>query len=124
MGLLSRAAKDEEPDTSGNQEETYERLFPKIGRDFVYREDLKAMLRDIMFVLDPLGLSPIDLDRNSAGKALALEYKNNIESGRIPKNKYTDLIILDDEEDKKKKDKKKKKKKDKGKDGTRTEGKL
>lgn len=97
--FLKRATEEEEPDQEGSNEELYEKLFPKIGRDFVYKEDLENMLGAIMQILDPLGLNPISLN-NSKAKEKAIEYKKFLESGKDGSKKYKDLIKLneDDEE--------------------------
>lgn len=124
MGFLTRSAKDEEPDTSTNNEEMYERLFPKIGRDFVYKEDLKRILQDIMLLIDPLGLNPVDLDRNSAAKALAQEYKSIVESGKVNNQRFKDLIKIDEDDDDKKKKKDNKKEKKGKKNNSSTSGDL
>lgn len=99
MGFLTRAAKEEEPGRGGDNEELYEKLFPKIGRDFVYKEDLERMLQSIMLVLDPLGVNPVDFQSDTAARKRALEYKAVLESGEDGSKRYRDLINLDDEED-------------------------
>lgn len=99
MGFLKRALNEEEPSNTSNNEELYERLFPKIGRDFVYKEDLERMLGAIMFLLDPAGLNPIDMKSDARARKQALEYKALLDSGEDGSKKYKDLINLDDEDD-------------------------
>lgn len=98
MSFLKRAAKEEEVDQSGGNEELYEKLFPKIGRDFVYKEDLERMLGGIMSILDPFGNTPIDFTSQTAAVNKAREYKAVLESGKDGSKIYKDLINLDDEE--------------------------
>lgn len=97
MSLLKRGASDNEPDQGGSNEELYERLFPKIGRDFVHRDDLEQMLRLIMLVIDPLGLSPVHIGSQVEATKKALEYKLLLEAGKDGSDIYKDLIDLDDE---------------------------
>lgn len=99
MGFLKRAAKEEEFDTASSNEELYERLFPKIGRDFVYKEDLERMLGGVMALLDPDGLTPIDTQSDSAARQKAREYKRLLKRGEDGSKIYKDLINWDDEDD-------------------------
>jgi hypothetical protein len=103
MSFLKRASKEEEVDMSAANEEMYERLFPKIGRDFVYKEDLKRILREMMLVSDPAGENPVDYDSDTEARKRAYEYKQILDSGVDGSTRFVDLIELDDEEDKPKK---------------------
>jgi len=97
MGFLLKAAKGQDGnDMSGFQEESYERLFPKIGRDFVSKEDFYKVMRQLMYMIDPSGSQPIDYEDDSEAKRIAFEYKSNLDSGKISDRKYKDLIDLDD----------------------------
>lgn len=98
MGFLKRASKKEDSDTESSQlEEQYERLFPKIGRDFVHKQDLERLLQHIFGLIDPLGLNPIDLLDDSAARQRALEYKNFLDDEYDGSLTYKDLIDLDDD---------------------------
>lgn len=96
-GFLNRAAGEEEADEFQSLEEQYEKLFPKIGRDFVYKEDLFRILDNIMSVLDPLGLSPIDFTSDQEAKKRAREYKSLLDSGKDGSKRFKDLIDMDDD---------------------------
>lgn len=96
MGFLRRAAKEEEHDVSDFNEESYLRLFPKIGRDFVHKNDLQRMMLSIMSLLDPFGVNPIDFVSDSEARKRALEYKALLDSGEDSSKRYKDLIDLDD----------------------------
>lgn len=96
-GFLRRASAEEESDEGAGLEEQYEKMFPKIGRDFVYREDLYRVLGSIMAILDPLGNNPVDFGSDQEAKKRAREYKAVLESGKDGSKKFKDLINLDDD---------------------------
>lgn len=98
MGFLTRAANEEELDQSSGNEELYERLFAKIGRDFVYKADLIRMMQSMMALIDPLNINPVDFTSDVEARRRALEYKNLLDSGRDGSAIYRDLIDLDDGE--------------------------
>lgn len=95
-GFLERGIKGDEVDSGSDLEEQYERLFPKIGRDFIYREDLEGILTKIADIIDPTGLFGLSLD-NSAAKTKAHEYKRVLDKGKDGSKIYDDLINLEDE---------------------------
>jgi hypothetical protein len=101
MGFLTRSAKGEDTGQSENAsaEEQYERLFPKIGRDFVSRRDFVNIMQRLMAIVDPTGLSPIDFEEDGEARNLAIEYKSLLDSGKNGANIYKDLIRLDDDEE-------------------------
>jgi ribosomal protein L23 len=85
-GFLERQVNEEEIDASRDAEEQYERLFPKIARDFVYKQDLEEL---------------VDRPVNDVeARRRALQYKEVIDSGRDGSKIFKDVIrIEDDEED-------------------------
>jgi hypothetical protein len=96
-GFLERSSKkNDSEDDSSLDEEQYLRLFPKIGRDFVYQGDMNRQLDTIMKLVDPLGRSPTSSDVSEARKR-AREYKAVLDSGGDGSKKYKDLIKLDDD---------------------------
>jgi hypothetical protein len=98
MGFLKKAANEEDSSEETEQlEEQYMKLFPKIGRDFVHREDLEAILRQIMALLDPAGLAPIDITDDSEARGRAREYKVFLDDDKSGAEVYPDLIKLEDE---------------------------
>jgi len=86
-------------------EEMYEKLFPKIARDFVFAEDLQHILEDIHNVLKVLGpgMTSKSTGITKIGKARAmakgLQYKDTIETGKDGSKIYVDLLKIDDEEE-------------------------
>lgn len=99
MGFLRHASKKEDRDSPAEQlEEQYERLFPKIGRDFVHKKDLERLLLGILAIVDPLKLNPFDLLDDSAARQRALEYKRFLDTDFDGSKIYKDLIKLDDDD--------------------------
>ena len=100
MGKIFNSDPDEfEPNASAQIEETYERLFPKIGRDFIHRDDFIQILEQVLHAIDPDLLLPIDLKSDSEARKKALEYKSLLDQGKDGSKIYKDLIILDDDEE-------------------------
>lgn len=93
-GFLERASKEEEVNPDSALEETYEKLFPKIARDFVYRGDYARDQQQVRILIDPIGLSPINFNSNVEARLKALEYKSVLDSGRDGSQIYEDLIDL------------------------------
>jgi len=87
--------KDEVSQEQNQREEDYEKLFPKIGRDFVSKEDLADILALIVNAIPGLSVEVSD----AKATALAAEYKDNINSGKTDSKKYKDLIKLDDDDE-------------------------
>ena len=99
MGSFLKAVlKGEEPDAStdpASVEEMYERMFPKIGRDFVHRDDLMDILSALLLLLG-LSEEEIDLSIDSSARARAEEYRSLLSSGQDGSQIYPDLIDLGD----------------------------
>lgn len=90
--------RGEEPDSENDPasiEETYERLFPKIGRDFIHRDDFVEIISDILLLLG-IEQDEVNLYLNSSAIARATEYKSVLESGDDGSEIYSDLINLGD----------------------------
>lgn len=100
-GFLQRNTDQEEPNGSADSEEMYERMFPKIGRDFVYKEDLYNMMDGFLNALDPEGLGLIGGSNRSDAEARkrAKEYKSVLDTGKDGSAIYKDLINLDEDEE-------------------------
>ncbi len=97
MGFLTSAASGDDQDQGGSgNEELYDQLFPKIGRDYLTKRDFQNMMQRLMFLLDPAGLLPIDWTDDSEARKLALEYKAVLDAGDDGTELFTDLIDLDD----------------------------
>jgi hypothetical protein len=103
MSFLKRHKNQEDASSSGDNEELYERLFTKIGRDFVYKEDLQETLSQILIMLYSLNptflASPVNTASDAKARLKAMEYKNLLDSGKDGSKIYRDLIKLDDEAD-------------------------
>lgn len=100
MGFLKKAARGEDSSGEGGQlEEQYMKLFPKIGRDFVHKEDLEHMLRQIMEIVDPSGTQQVDTSDDSEARARASEYKAFLDDDKKGSDVYRDLIQLDEDDE-------------------------
>ncbi len=93
MSFLKKDINGQESDSSEDLEEQYMRLMPKIGRDFIARDDLQNFLSALMNTIDPLGLNPLALD-DTAARDLAHKYKKLIEKGKTGEQKR-DLVEID-----------------------------
>lgn len=100
MGFLTKAAgKEDRSSSNSDNEEQYERLFPKIGRDFVHRKDFENMMQQVFQLIDPFGLSPVNFSDDSEARKRALEYKQFLDDQKDGSKVYKDLIKLEDEEE-------------------------
>lgn len=97
--FLKRNINQEDPDEEEELEEQYKKLFKKIGRDFVTRDDLKTIISLIMELIDPLNVMGLDID-DSEARSLAERYENLLKKGKDGGESYRDLI----KPDKKKRD--------------------
>ena len=99
MSFLTDSAEGK--DTTGSQgkriEEQYERLFPKIGRDFVSKRDFVNIMQRILFLLDKPEAFMIDLEEDVEARDLAIQYKDILNSGKDGSKIYTDLINLEED---------------------------
>jgi hypothetical protein len=86
--------KDEVSQDEKDREEQYEKLMPKIGRDFVSTDDLANILGLIVKAIPGLSL---DISNTQAVK-IAKEYKKNLDEGKTDPTKYKDLVELEDDE--------------------------
>lgn len=96
MGFLKRADKSEDVDPSRATEEMYERVFAKIARDFVHRDDFIRIMNDILFMIDPNGFNHPDVESDTEARRKALEYKSVLDSGRNGAALYEDIIDMDE----------------------------
>jgi len=100
MGFLTKAAREEDSSDEGSQlEQQYLKLFPKIGRDFVHREDLIGILQQLMDLVDPAGINPVNLSDDSEARQRAKEYKAFIDESKDGSKVYKDLIRLEEDDD-------------------------
>ena len=100
MGFLTKAAREEDSSDEGGQlEEQYMKLFPKIGRDFVHREDLVVMLRELHALADPAQMTPINFEDDSEARQRATEYKAYLDEDKKGSDVYQDLIQLDEDDE-------------------------
>lgn len=95
MSFLKNALDENEPDENKNLEEQYLKLFPKMGRDFVHKDDMFSIIEVLLRLVDPLGVvgNPVG---DIGARRKALEYKIALESGIDTTKLYSDLINLDD----------------------------
>ena len=100
MGFLTGAAKKEDRSSPGkDNEKQYEKMFPKIGRDFVHKKDLENILQQFLQLIDPMGLLPINTSDDSEARKRAQEYKDFLDADKDGSKIYKDLINLDEDED-------------------------
>jgi hypothetical protein len=85
-------------DKNSSDEEQYQRMFKKIARDFVHREDLKEILRELFLGLSLFdeGLDYILKDINIEKKIdnaidKAIEYRENLEKPKHKRKTYRDI---------------------------------
>jgi len=99
MGSKFKALiRGEEPDSQNDPaslEETYERLFPKIGRDFIHREYFILILNELLSMLN-VDSQQLNTYENSSAVTRAIEYKSILDSGEDGSDIYNDLIDLGD----------------------------
>jgi hypothetical protein len=95
MGFLTEAARgDDDSDPEEGKEEMYMELFPKIGRDFVHREDLKIILIGLLTELNLQGI--IDIENDSGARERAREYLELLNRGEAGSDTYPDLVSTDE----------------------------
>jgi len=98
-GFLEKAVRGQTYNSgSADLEEVYERLFPKIGRDFVYKEDLYEIIEELLDFVDPDRLSGLDYKIKHNAISQARVYKNLLSIGQDGSLLYDDLIDIDQEE--------------------------
>ena len=105
MGLFKSAVEGEEPEDEENDpaaiEEKYEKLFMKIGRDFVHRDDFVRVIGEIIELLISVGGADDQTDVGEfsipGAQNRAVEYKEILDSGEDGSKIYEDLIILNDD---------------------------
>lgn len=95
--FLTKAAKGEDSDDGSQLEEQYERLFAKIGRDFVHRDDFFNIMQQVLALIDPVGLNMIDVGARGRAEYRAYEYKQFLEEGRDGSTVYKDLVDLSED---------------------------
>jgi dTDP-D-glucose 4,6-dehydratase len=99
MGFLKDEMDGKTPDEEENKdpkalEETYQRLYMKIGRDFVHVDDLAEIIESIIKIIDPNEQHNIQIKQNSAVMTRAVFYKDLIDSGESERMQAFDLIDL------------------------------
>ena len=100
MGFLTSSAKEEDRGSSRREdEELYEKLFAKIGRDFISKRDFVNIMERVLALIDPLGVNPVDLSQDAEARALAQEYKAMLDSGKNGARRYKDLVDMNSDED-------------------------
>lgn len=109
MGLLKDQFEGKEPDQEQDpekMEEDYQKLFMKIGRDFVHRDDFEramdALVEALTITLPPLGIvlksSPIPFRSISGARDRAVVYKNALEEGDTGHFAQFDLEQVEEED--------------------------
>ena len=105
MGLISSSLNGTSPDMENDpkqNEEQYEKMFMKIGRDFVHRNDLALILDEFVLRLSAVSPTialafsddPVDSTNNSGAMEMAQIYKQILDNGEDGSQRFQDLIDL------------------------------
>jgi len=96
MAFLNKLSKDETLDSAKEEnqvEEQYQKMFKKIARDFLTKEDFKEIMQEMIANLNLTSLvintSTLDLDQNAI--KIANEYEANSKRSSQNKKKYKDI---------------------------------
>lgn len=91
--------EDENPSNKSQEslEKLYEKLFMKMGRDFVHIEDFQRIIIEILENIDPALIEEIDFYSQEHCVERAYEYKNFLEEGMDGSKVYRDLIVLEED---------------------------
>ena len=109
MGLMKDQSDGKEPDQENDPEkleEDYQKMFMKMGRDFVHREDFErtfeSLIDILLIALPPLGLilkaSPLPHRSNRNAQAKAAIYKEALDGGDVEDFTEHDLEDLGEDE--------------------------
>jgi len=93
MTFLNKLSKGETLESAKEDnilEEQYEKLFKKIARDFVTKEDLKDMMLEMLSLLSVTNASSV-LDNEQNAIKLANEYEANLKKSSSNRKKYKDI---------------------------------
>ena len=101
MGFLKDSMEDKEPDEEEGDakslEKNYQRLFMKIGRDFVHVDDFVSVIEAVLDIVDPDRLRGIEPRENAGVMTWASMYKQMLDDGSSHNMIIHDLIILDED---------------------------
>lgn len=93
MTFLNKLSKGETLESAKEDnilEEQYEKMFKKIARDFVTKDDLKDMMLEMLSLLSVVNASSI-LDNEQNAIKLANEYEANLKKSSSNRKKYKDV---------------------------------
>ena len=90
-------ASQADNENSNREEQLYMKLYMKIGRDFVHKEDLYRILKELIEYLDIDDFEKILNESESAAEQRAHEYKHFLETEKSGSTYYPDLIDLSKE---------------------------
>ena len=95
MSFFKKLKNDEDTDFSEEKalEEDYQKMFKKIARDFLTREDFKYIIIEILNEVLIEDRDVLDTQTNAFLKAK--EYENNLEKSSDKRKKYVDVDSLD-----------------------------
>lgn len=75
-------------------EEQYQKLFKKIARDFVFKEDMISSLNNLTMAINSLNENFKDIKTSNASEGAiqkALEYEANLKKRKKDRTKYKDI---------------------------------
>lgn len=95
MSFFKKLKDDEDTDFSEDEsiEENYQKMFKKIARDFLTREDFKYIILEILNDILIEDRDVLDTKINAILKAK--EYENNLEKSSDKRKKYLDIDFVD-----------------------------
>lgn len=95
MSFFKKLKDDEDTDFSEDEsiEENYQKMFKKIARDFLTREDFKYIILEILNDILIEDRDVLDTKINAVLKAK--EYENNLEKSSDKRKKYLDIDFID-----------------------------
>lgn len=103
MGFLKNTSRGREPDDESMDaaalEELYKRLYMKIGRDFVARQDFINVIHELLVAIGTIDTDNINPHQVTRALDLAQEYKELLTKGKSGNYEQLDLIILEDEDE-------------------------
>ena len=94
--MLQQNSQDSQQNSQ--KEEDYERMFAKMGRDFVHIDDLNSWIDKLRAILGPAGLALPPISNNQA-ISRGNHYKEIVENGEDGTSYYDDIVDFNDEDE-------------------------
>ena len=101
MGMFSKLYNDKDASFNNEDrdlEELYQKLFKKIARDFVFKEDVVSKFEDLFDTIEQTNpdlaedlRSRYAYSQNENATLRAIEYKDNLNKPKNKRKKYLDI---------------------------------